>query len=142
MGTSGVTRGFSTLSSEEYELGSACVGSLAYELSWGCSFPYSAPRIDAASCDVSLLSPPCGRGTLSGGGRLISWGLNFSAFFISIGFKLTLFLRASLFVPSILMWYWLFTGSALRTFPVVVHFPFWFPRICCRSTSCPTSRGF
>ena len=30
MGASGVTRGFSTPSSEEYKLGSACVGSLAY----------------------------------------------------------------------------------------------------------------
>ena len=55
-----------------------------------------------------------------------------------MGLMFTRFLSASLFVPSILIWYLLFWGSATSTLPVLVHLPLSLPLMDCSTTSCPT----
>ena len=54
-----------------------------------------------------------------------------------MGLIFTLFLRASLFVPSILIWYWLPAWLAVMMTPDDVHFPFCTPLICCSRTFWP-----
>ena len=58
-----------------------------------------------------------------------------------IGLMFTLFLRASLPVPSIFTLYLLFVASASHIVPDDVHLPLSFPLMLCSTTAWPTLRG-